>query len=57
MSQEKHPVKIWRGTRKSFDALEATDPWKRYSVKEENGSWTEYYGSEMITRDIDCGTY
>lgn len=45
-------VKQWRGTRKSYDILKNAkrlNYWTRYSVKEPNGTWTEYYGSNMIT--------
>lgn len=44
-------VKHWRGTRESYNALvtsNALDYWTRYSVKEVNGVWSEYYGSNLI---------
>lgn len=45
-------VKKWRGTRESFNLLKKEnllDYWTRYSVKEVNGLWTEYYGANQIS--------
>lgn len=45
-------VKIWRGSRSSYNLINKyglLDYWTRYSVKEPNGSWTEYYGSNLIS--------
>lgn len=40
--------KIWRGSRDSYDKLTTKDYWTRYSVKEANGVFTEYYGTNRI---------
>lgn len=45
-------VKKWRGTRESYNRLSKfnrLDYWTRYSVKEVDGTWTEYYGSNQIS--------
>lgn len=45
-------VRKWRGTRASYNMIAKAgilDYWTRYSVKEVNGSWTEYYGSNQIS--------
>lgn len=45
-------VKKWRGTRELYNFLSKhnkLDYWTRYSVKEVNGTWTEYYGSNQIS--------
>lgn len=45
-------VKRWRGTREAYNRIKKAnmlDYWTRYSVKELNGTWTEYYGSNQIT--------
>jgi hypothetical protein len=45
-------VRFWRGTRESYNLLQRAnklDYWMRYSVKEINGSWTEYFGSNQIS--------
>lgn len=52
MSDTKHIVKNWRGTRNSYNIIAKAnllDYWTRYSVKEIDGSWTEYYGKNMIS--------
>lgn len=52
MADTKKIVKKWRGTRESYNAIanaNLLDYWTRYSVKEVNGTWTEYYGSNMIS--------
>ena len=42
-------VKIWRGTRSEYEAVNPKDFYTRYSVREENGAYTEYYGTHEIT--------
>lgn len=45
-------VKKWRGTRQAYNILRNAnklDYWTRYSVKDVNGLWTEYYGANQIT--------
>jgi hypothetical protein len=45
-------VKFWRGSRKAYELIRSANLlnyWTRYSVKEGNGTWTEYYGSNMIS--------
>jgi hypothetical protein len=45
-------VKNWRGTRQSYNLIAKNnrlDYWTRYSVKEINGTWTEYYGVNQIS--------
>lgn len=45
-------VKNWRGSRALYNILAKTgklDYWTRYSVKDSNGVWTEYYGDNQIT--------
>ena len=45
-------VKHWRGTRSSYNIIAKAgllDYWMRYSVKEPNGTWTEYYGTNQIS--------
>jgi hypothetical protein len=45
-------VKKWRGTREAYNMIAKygkLDYWTRYSVKDTNGLWTEYYGSNQIT--------
>ena len=52
MSNTKHIVKNWRGSRNSYNIIAKAnllDYWTRYSVKEVDGSWTEYYGKNMIS--------
>lgn len=51
MANTNKRVKKWRGTRESYNRLKNAnllDYWTRYSVKEHNGTWTEYYGSNQI---------
>lgn len=50
----KHKIKIWRGSRESYNKLGIYDFWTRYSVKEADGHYTEYYGTNKIT--LDTGT-
>lgn len=45
-------VKQWRGTRNAYNLISKANLlnyWTRYSVKEIDGTWTEYYGSNLIT--------
>lgn len=52
MADNKKIVKKWRGTRESYNRIASAkllDYWTRYSVKEVNGTWTEYYGTNMIS--------
>lgn len=52
MENNKRIVKNWRGSRASYNILAKAgrlDYWTRYSVKDTNGVWTEYYGDNQIT--------
>lgn len=52
MGNDKKRVRHWRGTRDSYNIIARAgllDYWMRYSVKESNGTWTEYYGSNQIS--------
>lgn len=52
MTNNKKIVKKWRGSRESYNSLSKAgilDYWTRYSVKDTNGLWTEYYGSNQIS--------
>ena len=52
MANNNKIVKKWRGTRKSYNIIVKAgllDYWTRYSVKDVDGTWTEYYGSNQIT--------
>ena len=52
MEKNNKIVKKWRGTRQAYNILlkaKKLDYWTRYSVKEVNGLWTEYYGENQIT--------
>lgn len=52
MANQRKIVKKWRGTRESYNVIEKAgllDYWTRYSVKDVDGRWTEYYGSNQIT--------
>lgn len=45
-------VRKWRGSREAYNRIAKAgmlNYWTRYSVKELNGTWTEYYGSNMIS--------
>lgn len=45
-------VKFWRGTRESYNIIKKSnllDYWTRYSVKDVDNTWTEYYGSNQIS--------
>ena len=43
--------KIWRGTREQYESINPKDFFTRYSVKEENGVYTEYYGTHRINQE------
>ena len=52
MANQRKIVKKWRGTRESYNIIEKAgllDYWTRYSVKDVDGKWTEYYGSNQIS--------
>lgn len=52
MANTKKIVKNWRGTRELYNRIAKAnllDYWTRYSVKEVNGTWTEYYGTNMVS--------
>lgn len=47
----KHVVRFWRGARKSYETIKKAkliDSWTRYSVENPDGSWTEYFGENVI---------
>ena len=51
-TNNKHIVRHWRGTRNTYNLIAKTnllDYWTRYSVKEVDGSWSEYYGKNLIS--------
>lgn len=51
MLDNKKIIKRWRGTRASYELIakaKQLDYWTRYSVKDANGTWSEYYGSNLI---------
>ena len=54
MAETKNKIKFWRGTRESYNKIQSPDFWTRYSVKEPNGIWREYYGTNLIS--IQTGT-
>lgn len=43
--------KIWRGTREEYENINPKDFFTRYSVKETNGVYTEYYGTHRINQE------
>lgn len=52
MANQRKIVKKWRGTRESYNIIKKAgllDYWTRYSVKDVDGNWTEYYGSNQIS--------
>ena len=52
MANDKRIVKKWRGSRELYNTIAKAgllDYWTRYSVKDTNGLWTEYYGSNQIS--------
>jgi hypothetical protein len=49
MAVTNNKVSFWRGTRAQYDALgENTNPNTYYTVKEEDGRWSYFYGPQMI---------
>ena len=49
MALTNNKVSFWRGTRAQYDALgENTSPNTFYTVKEEDGRWSSFYGPQMI---------
>ncbi len=52
MKNTNKKVKFWRGTRASYEIIAKAgllNYWTRYSVKEVNDTWTEYYGKNLIS--------
>ena len=52
MANQQKIVKKWRGTRESYNIIANSgllDYWTRYSVKDVDGRWTEYYGSNQVS--------
>jgi hypothetical protein len=49
MAKTINKVSFWRGTRAQYEALGAnTSPDTYYTVKEEDGRWSYFYGPQMI---------
>ena len=49
MAATQNKVNFWRGTRAQYDALgENTSPNTYYTVREEDGRWSYFYGPQMI---------
>lgn len=49
MAVTTNKVSFWRGTRAQYEALGAnTSPNTYYTVKEEDGRWSYFYGPQMI---------
>ena len=51
---EKHIVRFWKGERGKYNYLKsvnALDPWTRYTVVASDGSITEYFGENIITKE------
>jgi len=49
MALTNNKVSFWRGTRAQYNALgENTSPNTYYTVKEEDGRWSYFYGPQMI---------
>lgn len=49
MALTNNKVSFWRGTRAQYDALgENTSPNTFYTVKEEDGRWSSFYGPQMV---------
>lgn len=42
-------VKFWRGNRATYNALGTYDYWTRYTVIEDDGRRTEYFGTVPVT--------
>lgn len=51
MANINNRVKLWRGTRARYNALGTWDYWTEYNVKEDNGTWTKYYGTKEVVGD------
>lgn len=54
MAENKKIVRFWRGTRDMYNSVAAAgllSYWTRYTVKESDGTWTEYYGSNRISNE------
>lgn len=52
MAEERHIVRFWRGTRDSYNSLVRdgiTNYWTRYTVAEDDGRRTEYFGTTPVT--------
>ena len=52
MANNNKIVKKWRGSRALYNSIAKAgmlDYWTRYSVKEVNGTWTEYFGVNQVT--------
>ena len=52
MANNNKRVRFWRGTVESYNIIAKSgllDYWTRYSVKQSDGSWKEYYGDNCIT--------
>jgi len=52
MANNNKIVRKWRGTRASYNTIAKANMlnyWTRYSVKDVDGTWTEYYGSNQIS--------
>ena len=49
MALTNNKVSFWRGTRAQYDALGSnTSPNTFYTVREEDGRWSSFYGPQMI---------
>ena len=49
MALTNNKVSFWRGTRAQYNALgENTNPNTYYTVREEDGRWSYFYGPQMI---------
>ena len=49
MAATTNKVSFWRGTRAQYNALGAnTSPNTYYTVKEEDGRWSYFYGPQMV---------
>lgn len=49
MALTNNKVSFWRGTRAQYDALgENTSPNTYYTVREEDGRWSYFYGPQVI---------
>ena len=49
MALTTNKVSFWRGTREQYNALGAnTNPNTFYTVREEDGRWSSFYGPQMI---------